>query len=336
MQDIEQLPTAMWAEQLQSARLEAGLEVGALARELMLSPLQVRGMESGSLSAFHGPGYYLRAVEKYAHRLGIELDPQVTELKLTDSQLALKRVKNRPSAEPLASRHSNFSRADTMPGRAQRGRIGLWVAGIVLLLLGAGFWLAVKEGWPGHTADGALPLQAQADITQTTEPAPPALADARAQGTDQAPASVTQQSLPLGTVSSPLETNPLLPPGSEALVAIGATPAFESAPEPEPVAEPAAEPAPEPAPEPEPLIDEIEIRFSADCWVEIRRLDGTVAQGIYQPGQTLVVPVTEVERLSFGNAQAVVATRAGEPFDVMRFTRAGNNVARISAADLEP
>jgi len=86
---------------------------------------------------------------------------------------------------------------------------------------------------------------------------------------------------------------------------------------------------------PEPVADDIEATFTADCWVEVRKQDGSVEQRIYTPDQTLTVSVEDIERLSFGNAQAVLATRAGEPFDVMRFTRANNNVARISAADLQ-
>ena len=148
MQDLDQLPLEQWATQLKQAREAGKLEFSHVAQELRLSAAQLRGIEAGSLNAFHGPGYYLRAVERYAQLLDITLDPPVTELKLTDSQLALKRVKNTPSASTLAKKQENILGASAMPRTMRRSRIGLWLGAMLLALVATGTWMAIDEGWP--------------------------------------------------------------------------------------------------------------------------------------------------------------------------------------------
>lgn len=353
MQDIEQLPLKVWAEQLAHARNSAGLDVNSLARELLLSASQIRGIESGSLNAFHGPGYYLRAVEKLAKRLGVVLDPPMTELKLTDSQLALNRVKNNPSAAPLAKRQSNLVGADTMPVSNRRSAVATWMTALVLLLVATGVWLATQEGWPNKDVTPLLATSAP----NTTDTAPSTVQTIEQNRLAEL-ASSTNPAVQERVVAEPLvqespreaiETKPIdsasgqvsdTAPDSVSTLASDTTftnpenqPAVAISPEPTPLP-PAIEVA---ANEPPPVVtvdDTLEATFDADCWVEVRFVDGRIEQAIYKPGQSFTVLANEVDRLTFGNAQAVQATRAGESFDILRFTRAGNNVARISAEDL--
>ena len=338
MQDIEQLPLKVWAEQLAHARNSAGLDVNSLARELLLSASQIRGIESGSLNAFHGPGYYLRAVEKLAKRLDVVLDPPMTELKLTDSQLALNRVKNNPSAAPLAKRQSNLVGADTMPGSNRRSAVATWMTALVLLLVATGVWLATKEGWPNKDATPVLatstpnttdtaPSTVQtieqnrlAELASTTSPGGQERAIAQPSTQESSLDSVEKNSTEsiLDTQATSLENQP----------AVAVSPEPTQPP-------PAIEVASQASPPAVTVDDTLEATFDADCWVEVRFVDGRIEQAIYKPGQSFTVLANEVDRLTFGNAQAVQATRAGESFDILRFTRAGNNVARISANDLK-
>ena len=92
MQSDDQLPLASWGQALAAARTEQGLGVVETARELMLSPSQLRGIEGGDMQSFHWQGYYFRAVQKYANRLNIVLDPAVESLPLTDSQIGMQRL----------------------------------------------------------------------------------------------------------------------------------------------------------------------------------------------------------------------------------------------------
>lgn len=325
MQDIEQLPLDQWANQLKAAREAAQIEFSSLAQELRLSPAQLRGIESGSLSAFHGPGYYLRAVEKCARRLDIVLDPPVTELKLTDSQLALKRVKNTPSASTLAKKQSNILGADAMPSPMRRTRIGLWLGAILIALVATGTWMSIQEGWPNGDPESQADSELATNETEIVEQDAVSTAEADLSNTNNSASTSTNQTQPASDLfGSPLasgQTSEAAPQESTPLPAATETPA---------VPEPNAPPPPPAPPEPPAPPDVIEASFNDDCWVEIRRVDGTTEQGIYRPGQTVTVEVADIDRLTFGNAAAVNATRAGQSFDVMRFTRGGNNVARIA------
>jgi cytoskeletal protein RodZ len=339
MQDIDQLPVKQWAEQITGAREAAKLDIASLAQALMLSRAQLRGLESGSLSPFHGPGYYLRALDKCARHLGIELDPPVTELKLSDSQITLNRVKNSPSAANLARRESNTLGEDAMPA-SRRGRVGMWIAAVSLILVGAGTWLAIEEGWPTRqtlpvvaesNSDRQRSTSADTSINQTEPTTSAALTEAV-----QAISAVQEISLP----AAPTEPTALA--ATETITVIEQTPpeafaAQVAVPSSEPTVSESAAPEPETKPEVEtaPIANLFEATFTADCWVEIRFTDGRIEQRIYTPTQTLSLPINEIERVTFGNAQAVQASRAGKAFDVVAFTRSGNNVARMSAQDLQ-
>lgn len=337
MQDIEQLPLKVWAEQLAHARTAAGLDINTLARELLLSASQIRGIEAGTLTAFHGPGYYLRAVEKLANRLRVALDPPITEMELTDSQFALKRVKSNPSAAPLAKRHSNMIGADTMPGSHRRSRVAVWMMGFIVVLVATGVWLATKEGWPSKEVTPSLTTNTPA-LTENTPSTVLTVEQDRIAGLALSAPSSAQE---LEVVHSPVqETQPNLAENSApdmASMAPSTLPEDQStmglAPEQTPSLA-TVEQAPEMTAAPVPVEDMIEATFTADCWVEIRFTDGRLEQVIYKPGESFSVLVNDVDRLTFGNAQAVQATRAGQAFDLLGFTRAGNNVARISAQNL--
>jgi cytoskeletal protein RodZ len=336
MQDIEHLPLSAWAEQLLRARQESGADIHSLSRELLLSTSQIKGIESGSLAAFHGPGYYLRAVDKLASKFNIVLDPPVTELALTDSQLALNRLKNRPSAAPLAKNQSQLVGADTLPGSRTRNHLAIGAIAFIVLIAATGVWLANKDGWP---TTAAAPDSGSMPPNQNSETAVAEIKTIEDARLAQIASSTQEQSAPAVApvaTASPSIAEPQSTQGTglvnEPSVAGGGlqneTPtALVAAVEPEPVVEPAPLAPP---------IDLIEASFNADCWVEVRFLDGRLEQTIFTPEQTFSVRAAEVESLVFGNAQAVSATRAGQPFDILPFTRGGNNVARLSTQNLEP
>jgi len=347
MQDLDQLPLEQWAAQLKQAREAAKLEFSHVAQELRLSAAQLRGIETGTITAFHGPGYYLRAVEKYAQQLGITLDPPVTELELTDSQLALKRVKNTPTASNLAKNQENLLGASAMPRAMRRSRIGLWLGAILLALVATGTWMAFVEGWPNGDETTLAQTETTERKTQTNSDdasSPDTVSAVKSESATSRTDSSTSNELALpNTTTTPSSVTglktPALTQSATDAVSVG-IPATESLPAPEIAAETTSETTsetvPEPAPQPPapPPPDVIEVSFTDDCWVEVRRIDGTTEQGIYKPGQTLTVPVDDLDRLSFGNAQAANATRGGDPFDVIAFTRGGNNVARIPGDEL--
>ena len=322
MQSDDQLPLAAWGQALAAARTEQGLGVAETARELMLSPSQLRGIEGGNMQSFHGPGYYFRAVQKYANRLNIVLDPAVESLPLTDSQIGMQRL-NKNSPESHASATATLSRRQSTldngltvaPFRSRSSRIGMVLGVILVFAVALGVYLSIEEGWPNkqnaQATDGmAPPSPPDKSVEALAKPVKPDLG---------ALASVSRQS------PSPA-TEPLLvsPTATEAVSAIEPLTASASA---------SPEPALKPPPAPPPPADIFEARFTADCWVEVRYKDGRVEQKVYTERDILTVPVDEIRSMVLGNAAAVRAQRQGQSFDVMTFT-GGRNVSRISEADL--
>jgi cytoskeletal protein RodZ len=329
MQSDDQLPLAAWGQALAAARAEKGLGVVETARELMMSPAQLRNIETGNMQSFHGSGYYFRAVQKYANRLGIVLEPAVESLPLTDSQLGMQRL-NKSSSASYSSATATLSRRQSTldnglkvaPFRSRSSRVGMVLGVILSFAVALGVYLSIKEGWPNkqtsQTADGMPPQSQQSESVQAI--AVPITPDLNKQ------TSVSAQS------ANPATPEPLLvsPTAIEAVAVIEPMAASSALPEPEPKPEPA--PAAEPVPTPPP-VDILEARFTGDCWVEVRYKDGRVEQKVYTERDILTVPVDEIEGVVFGNAAVVRAQRRGSSFDVMTYA-GGRNVARISKADL--
>uniref|UniRef100_UPI00404822D6 RodZ domain-containing protein n=1 Tax=Orrella sp. TaxID=1921583 RepID=UPI00404822D6 len=322
MQSDDQLPLAAWGQALAAARTEQGLGVVETARELMLSPAQLRNIESGTLQSFHGSGYYLRAVQKYATRLNVVLDPAVEALPLTDSQLGMQRL-NKNLPESHASATATLSRRQSTldnglsvsPFRSRSSRIGMVLGVILVFAVALGVYLSAEEGWPNkqtsQTADGMAQQTPSGESVQAiTVPITPDL-DQPVSLSDQSPRPATEPLLVSPTATRAVSvTEPLTLPA------------------------PAPEVAPPPAPEPPPPpADIFEARFTADCWVEVRYKDGRVEQKVYTERDILTVPVDEIKGLVLGNAAAVRAQRRGQSFDVMTYA-GGKNVSRISEADL--
>lgn len=345
MQSDDQLPLAAWGQALAAARAEQNLGVIETARELMLSPAQLRSIESGTMQSFHGSGYYFRAVQKYANRLGVVLDPAPESLPMTDSQLGMQRLSqhstesNTSATAILSRRQSTLDNGlKVAPFRSRSSRVGMALGVILVFAVALGVYLSVEEGWPSkQTAQTRDTLQtpsqmgnAVQSVAMPIKPVPEKPAIVSGQST---PSATSVQSPALSTVIEPLSAAPTdtQPPTIQAVPELASTIAPAPLLEPEPEPAPVIEPPPAPPP---PLADIFEARFTADCWVEVRYKDGRVDQKVYTDRDILAVPVEEIDGLVFGNAAAVKAQRQGESFDVMTYA-GGRNVARIRQAELQ-
>ena len=259
MQSDNQLPLAAWGQALAAARAEQNLGVVETARELMLSPAQLRNIESGTMQSFHGSGYYFRAVQKYANRLGIVLDPAPESLPMTDSQLGMQRL-SKQSTESNTSATAILSRRQSTldnglkvaPFRSRSSRVGMALGVILVFAVALGVYLSVEEGWPNkqsaQTRDALqTPSQMGNAIQSQAVPIKPE------PGLDK-PATVSGQST---LTTTPVESLAL----STINVPLNAAPAVTPAPLPEPEPAPIIEPPPAPPP---PLADIFEARFTAD------------------------------------------------------------------------
>lgn len=338
MQANDQLPLKQWAEQLTQARQARSLNQMELARELLFSPAQMRCIESGTLDAFHGTGYYLRAVEKYANHLQLTLDPPITALTLTDSQLALKRFKSSAHASSLAKRHANLETADKMPSSSRRTRLGIVLVAVIATLVSAGVWLSLTEGWPGLTSPETQSPEPKVASSTDRNVAPANIKVAADTGATSNPVSASESGALLPPVNMSPTEQPAIQTQSQTSLSVSATQSSQTSP-PENLAlqntgstPQATQTSPQSAAAQSP--DLIKASFLADCWVEVRYLDGRIDQAIYKTGQSIEIAAKDVAKLTFGNASGVQATRKGKPFDIMTFTKGRGNVARISESDL--
>jgi cytoskeletal protein RodZ len=331
MQRDNQLPLDAWAQTLSEARAQQGLSLLETARELMLSPAQLRDIESGSMQSFHGSGYYVRAVQKYAKRLAVELDPAVEALSLTDSQIGMQRLSKTPkpsmssATATLSKRQSALENGLTVAHhRSRSSRIGMILGLILIVAVALGVYLSVEEGWPNKQAEQSsentqaqLPRSVQTEsIEVTAQPT----SNTTAPGSPDLSSDVA---LPAANLGSNPEPNLASSLNTEVVIAPETTHVPEAVPQ----------SMPEAIPAPPPPADLLEARFTADCWVEVRYKDGRVEQRVYTDRDILTLPLDEVQSMVFGNAQAVKAEKRGQSFDVMAFAR-GRNVARINEADL--
>jgi len=348
MQEKSSLPLEAWASTLSDARRARGLDVTQTARELLLSPAQVRCIESASLGAFHGEGYYLRAVEKYAKFFQVELTPPLQAMAQTDSQIALKRFNKAATVVTLAKREMNLGAALEVPtGNSNRTRLGLWLSVTLGIVVAVGAYLAIDEGWPNKKSDPVSAVTIERDSRpQTAQPLISTAPSQIGQQTSRPQMVVTVE--PVRSESTaPLTSEPKVAPAA----ATGASDLTQgsSGPLPQKQADGAlpltlpSGPADAPmatalsnqAGAPQPVPDLIVATFTQDCWVEIRFNDDRVEQKIYKPGEKLELRAADVKGLVFGNAAAVNAQRANVAWSVMSYTLPGGNVARIPQASLQ-
>ena len=232
-----------------------------------------------------------------------------------------------------------------MPRERRHSRVGIWLGGLLFVLVGAGAWLAVDEGWPGKeieqvSADAIADLTSgedtsEADDTvalQTSGTQPTQAAQGTLPSTTTRPTAAPNatSSLASGDLSGTVPSSAPLNSGLQSAAQEVSTTSTEASTE-------ASTPATANASTERlttPPADVIAATFNADCWVELRFEDGRIEQGIYTPGQTLNIPVNEITRVTFGNVSAVQAMRGGEAFDLTAFARGNSSVVRISAQDL--
>ncbi|PMN52616.1 transcriptional regulator [Vibrio lentus] len=80
---------------------------------------------------------------------------------------------------------------------------------------------------------------------------------------------------------------------------------------------------------PEPVVNELVMQFSADCWIQVKDAAGkTLSTGIKKAGQTLNLSGTAPYKVILGAPEGVSMTFASEPVDLSGYT--SGKVARIT------
>jgi cytoskeleton protein RodZ len=85
-----------------------------------------------------------------------------------------------------------------------------------------------------------------------------------------------------------------------------------------------------------PLLVQLKLTFTEECWVEVSDAHNRLLYGLEKPGTSVNVEGVPPFRLFLGNVNSVTLELGGEVFDVPRSSQRGNNTARfvISAAEV--
>lgn len=280
---------------IREARQAARLSVDELAAMMKIARPTIEAMERDDFGAMLEPVYARGYYRKCAKLLGID------EKKLLDAYAAhvAQREPVMPNKVRLAS-GSELGLGSRLPlGRAL-------VVGVGAIIFCAVLWIV---------RDATL-----------AEPAVPPMLPA----TTSAPAVHESGAGPgAATPSTPAEAAPGTPPADTASVSPGPADAAAATGAPTPAAavapgSAAAAPAPATAPSPAaaPPSGALQLTFTADCWVNIRDVNGrTLRKGLILAGERIGLDGARPFYLFLGKATAVSVQFDGKPVDLAPYTR---------------
>ncbi|KUE88998.1 DNA-binding protein [Cupriavidus necator] len=274
------------------------MSVEDVSARLKVAAGKLRAIEAGNLQALPDVTFAKGVMRAYARMLHVNIDP------------LLARFQPRPVAqvaEIARQREGGINAAFDDRNRFRSGGNGgrwVWLA-LVAVLVAAGGWFGLDHirAWIDARSSAAETVTAEAPaVIQSTEAGtvtavlPPVMAasDSPAPSAETAPASAAAASVAA------------LAPAAASAPAAAAAPAA-----------PAGE-------------GELQIRFAADTWYEIRDNSGKIVMGgTAKAGQTVAGGGTAPYKVVIGNVKGVESlTRNGTPVDLKAANR--NNVARLT------
>lgn len=295
-------------ELLRERREELGLELGAIGDALRIKPVYLAAIEEGRVQDLPGPTYAIGFVRAYSHYLGLDSERVLDSYKAESAD-----VQARPDLSlpvPLGAR--------SLPGGP------ILLVGLILALCGYGAWYYLATGErsrPERVA--AVPAELRS-LVQPAVTAAPDVAPAKAEGAAAGAEPATRDPPPrFGTGLGVAEPPPAAVPGGPALVASPVSAATAAPPgNPMPAAprsggpavamtEPSgATPPGDGAAKPR---GQVELRATADCWIQVRTADQTVVfSRVLKAGETYRVPGPGLF-LRTGNAGALAIAVDGQP-----------------------
>jgi cytoskeleton protein RodZ len=277
------------------------MSVEDVSARLKVAAGKLRAIEAGNLQALPDVTFAKGVMRAYARMLHVDIDP------------LLARFQPRPVAqvaEIARQREGGINAAFDDRNRFRSGGSGgrwVWLA-LVAVLVAAGGWFGLDHirAW----------IEARSSAAETVTAEAPAVIQSTEAGT------VTAALPPVMAASdSPAPSAETAPASAAAAPAAAVLPAAAAS-------APAAATAPAPA---APAGGgELQIRFAADTWYEIRDNSGKVVMGgTAKAGQTMAGGGTAPYKVVIGNVKGVESlTRNGTPVDLKAANR--NNVARLT------
>ncbi|RDK10738.1 RodZ domain-containing protein [Cupriavidus lacunae] len=302
-------------------REAAAREIGAaLAREreaqrmtvedvsarLKVAAGKLRAIEAGDLQALPDVTFAKGVMRAYARMLHVDIDPLLARFQ----PRAVAQV-----AEIARQREGGINAAFDDRNRFRSGGSGgrwVWLA-LVAVVVAAGAWFGLDHirAWIDARSSAAETVKAEAPAAeiQSTEAGTVTAALPPVMAASDSPAP-SAETVPASAAAAPAATATAT--AAQAAPAAASVPAAATAP-----AAAAGE-------------GELQIRFAADTWYEIRDNSGKIVMGgTAKAGQTVAGGGTAPYKVVIGNVKGVESlTRNGTPVDLKAANR--NNVARLT------
>lgn len=275
--DAAPVGTARIGAELRQVRERAGWKLDEVAAALRIRQPYLEAIEQGDLKALPGPAYEVGFIRAYAQALGLDGDEILRRFRAEGAGKA-----SVPELRFLAP----------VPDRAvPTGAIVL--LGVVILLVGYGFWFLHSEGQRRLAA--AIPAVPAQLAPLAVPPVPPVV---------KTPAPAPAPVQPAAQTPAPAA---MVPPNPPATAPTGATP--PAAPATEPPASPVAAPAV--AAPAAPATGKV-IQATADSWVEVKDAAGNILfSRVMHAGDNWPVPDLPGLTMTAGNAGGTNITDNG-------------------------
>lgn len=297
-----------------------------IARRLLLSVSQVRGIERGTHEPFYNPRHYVDAARRYARSMGIDFD----------------------KFEPLPAPEGEPVESDPVLRRGLGLKVGIAAAAVVgvagaLALASFGSGGKGPEPSASGTVTTSVPIQAssagaattQSTTTAAAAPTTPAAADVSGKGVQIAQAAAAASGSPPGAMPSAgtqvppaigedrtaAERNRLEKPTSDKPAAAKRAAEKDSG-----VKARAERSADKSAP--------LKVSFSGTTWVQIVWRDGRRETRTYRARQTLTLNRKELQAIVIGTPANASMTTSGKRVDLSAYRQPGQREARIVGSRL--
>ncbi|NOV26455.1 helix-turn-helix domain-containing protein [Cupriavidus necator] len=280
------------------------MSVEDVSARLKVAANKLRAIEAADLQALPDVTFAKGVMRAYARMLHVDIDPLLARFQ----PRAVAQV-----AEIARQREGGINAAFDDRNRFRSGGNGgrwVWLA-LMAVVVAAGIWFGLDHirAW----------IDARSSAAETVAAEAPAADNASTE------AGMVTAALPpvMAASDSPAPSAETIPASAAATMATAAAPATTAA-----VA--ASAPAAPTAPAAAPAVGELQIRFAADTWFEIRDNSGkVVVGGTAKAGQTMAGSGTAPYKVVIGNVKGVESlTRNGTPVDLKAANR--NNVARLT------
>ena len=285
---------------LRQARQAQGLHIAALAAAIKVTPRKLELLESDQFDQLPDATFTRALAQTVCRALKIDAAPVLALLPPAGGQ-RLEQVGSGLNA-PFRDRPGRMAPNDW----AVLGNPALWIA--ALLVIGALVVYVMPAQWLPAAARNAIGTGAG--------------------GAASAPATAASAST---TIS---ETIVASPTGSGAASAVAPSEAFPPEPASAPAVASAAPAAPispaanDTAAEPTAATGVLQLRPSAQSWIEVTDARGTaLISRLVEPGEAVGLDGTPPFKLKIGNAEATQVVFRGKPVDLTRYVR--DNVARF-------